>query len=350
VHLATSTEQIVGSKASMESLQCFVHHIRFPRGSSVSAHLAASKALKKLVWELSPDIIHCHFSTAALTAAIALSRNWPPTIATIQGLGFPQVRGIAKIRYGLAEYLIARRLSGIWVLSQSDINAYKSIGINHKVFLQKGFGFGCRLDLFDSNRFSSEERKVNRGKLNIAENDIVFVFVGRQVHFKGFHLVVRAFRMMHSICEHSRLLLVGGMDSIHRTGLSKEDEVFLQKSDSVIQVGWQNDVAQYLTLADVNVFPSEREGMPVNVMESIAIGLPVITSNSRGCVDLVQDGVNGIVLKKCIASEICHAMHVLYTNPGLRRMFSENAKKIRGQFNRNSWIEEQINIYQGIIR
>ena len=58
-------------------------------------------------------------------------------------------------------------------------------------------------------------------------------------------------------------------------------------------LGYRNDIAKILSVCDIAVASSLREGLPVNIMEAMACGLPVIASENRGHKELIQNGVNG---------------------------------------------------------
>ena len=60
--------------------------------------------------------------------------------------------------------------------------------------------------------------------------------------------------------------------------------------DRIILTGYRTDVADFYKMADVFLYPSFREGLPVAVMEAMASGLPVIATKIRGSSDLVQEG------------------------------------------------------------
>ena len=65
----------------------------------------------------------------------------------------------------------------------------------------------------------------------------------------------------------------------------------------VILTGYRTDVADFYKMADVFLFPSLREGLPVSVMEAMASGLPIIATNIRGSSDIVRETINGRLLK-----------------------------------------------------
>jgi len=349
VHFASSLEPIKGFDCYTEPIAGTAHSILFPRGANLFGHVKAGRSFDALVKRIQPDIIHCHFSVTAFTAAMARRRGWPRTIATIQGLMFPETSGWRKAVFGLAEAFAHLRMDGTWVLTQSDVDALASLGLRSGVFLQESTGFGCRLDRFDRCRFSAAEVGALRQRYGIDEADFIFVFVGRQVHFKGFGLVVRSFLEIAKKHRRAKLLLIGQRDPLHATGLTQIEEQALANSNQIIQVGWQTDVAQFLTLAHVNVFPSQREGIPVNLMESLATGVPVITLDSRGCRDVVRSEIDGLVVSHPTTAMVRSAMERMMNDEALRSRFSANALAGRGRFDRNVWINEQVRIYEQVL-
>jgi len=349
VHLACSLNPIPGFDSYDEAVVGTAHDVAFPRGANPLGHLRAALSFRKLVTKIGPHLIHCHFGVTAFTAALARRSRWPPCIATIQGLFFPQGSGWRRWFIGACECWSQLRMTGTWVLTECDLEAFASLGIRRNVFLQESKGFGCRLDLFDRANFWEEESHQLRRSLGIQPDDFVFVFVGRQVEFKGFNLAVRAFRNIAGEHPQAKLLLVGERDPLHPTGLQRVEEKAVCSSSGIISVGWQRNVARYLALAHVNVFPSSREGIPVNLMESLAMGVPVITSNSRGCRDVVRHGIDGLVLRRSTVEELADAMQHLLRNDALRREMIQNALADRGRFDRKSWIGEQMGIYERIL-
>ena len=122
----------------------------------------------------------------------------------------------------------------------------------------------------------------------IKVDDVKFIFIGRLVAFKGFHLVVRGFLQTHAINDKIKLLVCGEFDDLHESGLNPDEIVRFSDHEGISYIGWTNTVERYLGISDAVVFPSEREGVPVNLMEALSMGAPVVTCDSRGCRDVMK--------------------------------------------------------------
>ena len=203
--------------------------------------------------------------------------------------------------------------------------------------------------IFDPEKINPELKVKLQRELGLKPDDIVFIFIGRQTHFKGFHLVIKAFMRIYHSKSNFKLLLLGDKDRIHSSGLNSTEEALIDIIPSIIKISWKVNVADYLALADINVFPSTREGLPVNLMESLSMGVPIITNDSRGCRDVVKNGFNGIVLEKNEVDKIAEAMKQLAENSVLRNKLSINAFNQREQFDRKYYIQYQMEYYQKLV-
>jgi glycosyltransferase involved in cell wall biosynthesis len=157
---------------------------------------------------------------------------------------------------------------------------------------------------------------------------------------------VRTFLQIAGNDPRLRLLLLGAPDPLHPSGLTSAEDRARKNCPKILDVGWTADVASYLAISDVVVFPSLREGMPVCLMEALAMGVPVITRASRGCRDVVRHGRDGLVLHDCTADSLGRAMKRLAQDDGLRGRFSAEALAGRQRFDRRIFIREQIDLYR----
>ena len=318
-----------------------LHRISMARGANPIAALKAAKELRGLVSQIQPDWIQAHFSAAALVCALAKTRSWPFTSCVIQGLACTLARGKARLAAWCGERLAMARLDEMWVLTDDDFDVIRGWDSN-KARLQKAPGFGCRLDRFNRQHYSAEWRSERRAELAIQANECVLIYVGRLAAFKGFDKVVKAYHDLSGRGIPVRLLILGAFDSLHPSGLSEAEIVELKNDPAVLMPGWQENVAEWLAFSDLCVFPSEREGMPVCLMEALCMGVPVVTSDVRGCRDVVRDGVDGVILKDVLSTLLALRIKGIVQSPDDLKVMHENALNRRSFFDRNLFVQEHL--------
>jgi len=322
--------------------------INFPRSFQPQEHVHASLLIDKQIKRIKPDIIHIHFSAAMFTVALAYKKRWPITIATIHGLAWPSRNGTTRYLLKNAEIRSARKMDEVLVLNNEDLTSLRENGLKN-VKLLPGEGMGCSITEFNPDSIDINKKESLKKELGINDRDFVFIFIGRQTHFKGFHLVIRAFMQVYHSKSNFKLLLVGEKDRIHPSGLNATEDELMQLIPAIINVGWKKNVNDYLALADVNVFPSKREGLPVNLMESMAMGVPIIAVDTRGSRDIVKNGKNGILLNDNNVDHIARAMKQMGSDFVLRKKLSENAFNERAKFDRQHYIGYQISYYENLM-
>ena len=277
VHVATN---LTGAKVGSDVAT--LHDIAIPRGANLLKLFQAGRSLTKLIQQIKPTVVHAHFSVGMLVLALASHVKGVRTLGTFQGMRFPLASGISRWVFKCVECFSILRLDQSWVLTSDDYKVVPKF-VEKKLEIQEGYGFGCDIEHFDPERFSETDKAKLRSELGIPGEDLVFVFVGRLTAFKGFLLALEAFRQLRQERNDVHLLIVGEVDSQHPIDLPDLNQV-----GGVHYLGWQEDPAPHLAISNVMVFPSEREGMPVCVMEALAMGRAVVTTDSRGCRQLAE--------------------------------------------------------------
>lgn len=97
--------------------------------------------------------------------------------------------------------------------------------------------------------------------------------------------------------------------------------------DRIILTGYRTDVADFYKMADVFLYPSFREGLPVSVMEAMACGLPIIATNIRGSSDIVKETMNGKLLKPNDVDGFANAISVFRNEELLNSISKINAQE-----------------------
>ena len=341
VMLATSTTNYPYDNVDRDSIQ--LQEIDFPRGVNLLGYWRAARQLRQLVIDRSPLIVHAHIHPAILAVALAKQSGWPSTLGTYQGLVSPMLDGARAWVYRSVERWASRNLDKVWVLTPGDAAV---LPYTH-VHLQAAPGFGADQNRFNPGRFTDGDRQQQRAELGIPGNATVFVFVGRKTRFKGYAETLSA--ALEAVEQRTDLhfLFVGTADPKHPTGVTPDVEKAADSHPQIHTLGWVEDVPRLLNACDCFVFPSEREGMAVSIMEALSMGLPVITTNARGCGELVEDGHNGWIVSKD-QQAILQRVLAVHDDPQGRSDVAANAIAEREKWSRQRFIEELLDYYQQI--
>jgi glycosyltransferase involved in cell wall biosynthesis len=158
-----------------------------------------------------------------------------------------------------------------------------------------------------------------------SQNPITFIMTARLLREKGVEDYINAARIVKAQYPKTRFILLGGLD-LNPTSL-KAEEVNKWVDEDVIEWPGHVPVLNWLNLASVFVLPSYyREGVPRSSQEALAVGLPIITTDSVGCKETVIDGVNGYLVPIKSAETLAKKMMHFINNPNL---ITEMGKKSR---------------------
>jgi glycosyltransferase involved in cell wall biosynthesis len=323
--------------------------VEIPRGFNIFKQLNASHKINQIINEVNPDLVHAHFTTGIFTT-ILFKKVKVEIWGTFHGLGFVVTKGLKKVLFYFIEIFCFSRVDRIVVLNNED---FKKIPTRYlkKAVKQISLGLGCNLNIFDRTNYS--DRYISELKKKFySEKAFVLAFTGRYVSFKGFDIVARTFLCLVAAYPNQfKIMLIGGLDSIHATGLSKEEEERFFKHKDVINIGFTNKVSDYLIIADLFFLPSMKEGIPISITEALAMGIPVITFNARGCNELVVDNYNGYLVNPSRnnmrnVKELFQQIITLFNNSELRSSFAKNAIMGRGKLARENFINENVDWYK----
>lgn len=125
----------------------------------------------------------------------------------------------------------------------------------------------------------------------------VFTFIGRLLYDKGIREFVEASRQIKSIRKDVECWIVGELDTENPATIDKDDLVRWVDEDVVYYHGFIKDVRNIISQSDCIVLPSYREAIPRTITEGMAMSKPVITTDTAGCREAVNHGVNGFLVK-----------------------------------------------------
>lgn len=256
-----------------------------------------------------PHIVHSITPKAGLLSMLAAKiAGVPYRVHTFTGLIFPHTTGWKQQLLIQTDRLLCRAATHIIPEGEGvkrDLQKYK---ITNKPLhiLANGSVNGIDLQEWNPENVVREEQGKLRTSMEIQPVDFVFVFVGRMVPDKGIEELIAAFDAVSQKNEKCKLLLVGPAEKESQQ-LKPETLHQIKSHPKIRWVGFQADVRLYLSVADVLVFPSHREGFPNVPLQALAMGKPVIATNIGGCNEIVHSK-NGILIPKKNSEELQKAM------------------------------------------
>ena len=294
----------IGVRASFSS-------IPLKRNISPWHDLLALLVLWRHFRRIKPDAVHSVTPKAGLLAmAAAFLAGVRCRVHTFTGQVWATKRGASRWILRSMDCLIAFFASRILVDSSSQrefLLANRVVSPHKATVLGQGSISGVDLLRFKPDPAS---RAAVRMELAVAQDALVFLYVGRLKRDKGIPELVEAFAMNLSMHPAARLLLVGP---------DEDDLEFLfSKQNNILRVGYTNEPERYMAAADVFVLPSHREGFGSTVIEAAACGLPTVASQIYGLTDAVVDGETGLLHECGDVKGLAAALAILYADSDKR--------------------------------
>ena len=283
-------------------------HLIFPLTRKITP-IQDLKAVLKLFRYLKkekPYIVHTHTPKAGIVGMLAsYLAGVPIRLHTVAGLPLMEVREVKRFVLNFVEKLTYKCSTRVYPNSYGLKKIILKNGFtseNKLKVIGNGSSNGIDTSYFDPELFSIKDNEDLKTNLGIKKTDFVFIFVGRIVSDKGINELIEAFDKMSLVEENIKLLLVGPFED-ELDPLHKKTKVLINNNNKIILVGYQNDVRPYFSISNCLVFPSYREGFPNVVMQAGAMKLPSIVSDINGCNEIIENNINGLVIKlKCVSS------------------------------------------------
>lgn len=308
-----------------------VYGVKMTRKITPISDLAAVCRLYFFLKKEKPMIVHTHTPKAGVIGMLAarLARI-PIRLHTVAGLPLLEISGSKRLLLNLVEKLTYACATKVYPNSFELKKIIEENNFCNKEKLKviaNGSSNGINTEYFNIAYFSDDFKSSLRDKLNILPDDFVFIFVGRLVGDKGINELVKAFEIFQYSHPNSKLLLVGDFEN-DLDPLSIEVLNIIKTNINIILVGFQPDVRPYFAISNLLVFPSYREGFPNVVMQAGSMELPSIVSNINGCNEIIQDGINGIIIPVKNIDSIVAKMSLLFVDKSLYTELKANARKM----------------------
>jgi len=240
----------------------------------------------------------------------------------------------APFLYNVLTRIIFRYAARIGVLSSEELNNFVTAGFGeYKLKVVKNM-----VDLVD------QSVSIRRN-----EEPPLLLFIGRFIPTKGLLDVIKALQLVHKAHVSAKLVCVGdGPDRIRAEKLVNE----LSLGEDVQFTGYINEnmATEYYFRAALLVFPTyHEEGFPMVLFQSVAAGLPVITTKIRAAADYLNEPENCLWVEARNPELLSKKIVYLLRNPDVRHKMAANNKLLAAQFSAGEVVREYEELYQEIL-
>lgn len=295
-------------------------------GLNPFSDLASLRALTNLFREHSPDVVMGYTPKPSIYASLAARRaGVPRIIPMVTGLGYAFLEG-----GGLKARLVRQVTTALYARAFAASHGVVFHNADDRAVLNKAGCLPPDLQTFVVSGSGVDLNHFSAAPLPPVSQGLTFLMIARLVGYKGIAEYVEAAAAIKRQSPASRFLLAGPEES----GPAGYPLGKLSGAGSPIEyLGAVDDVRPLLAQAHIYVLPSYGEGMPRTVLEALATGRPIITTDARGCRETVTPGKNGLLVTPRDAASLADAMTAMLKRPdGLVAMAGESRRLAEQKF------------------
>ena len=289
-------------------------------------NIKALKDLKNIIDENNYEIIHCHTPMGGILTRLAAhkSRVKGTTKLIYTAHGFHFCRG-APILNWLLYYPIEKfmaPLSDCLITINKEDYELSNRSLNVKR-IEHIHGVGIDTEVFKP--IDKLNKQVVRESFGYQPDDFLLFYAAEFNKNKNQQFLLHSLSLIKDELSNVKLLLAGEGALLNEC---KQLANQLGISHMVDFLGFRKDIKEILPICDVAVGSSLREGLPVNIMEAMSCGLPIIAVDNRGHRELVTNNKNGWLVERNDFKGFSSAIIDLVKSKGLKERLGSNSRKI----------------------
>jgi len=291
------------------------------------------RALSHWMHEQKVDLVHSHMYRSNVPATIAARRAG--------------VRHVLCQVHNIDTWETRRqRMLDRWLMRWRAAMLAVSNDVKHDIVARLGCPPGQVRVLYngiDINEYGSVRPNPQlRHALGIPESNKLVVVLARLVEQKKHTRLLQALETIRNELPPASVLFVG--DGKLRGELEREVET-RHLGDMVSFTGHRNDIPQILSLSDLSVLTSDREGFSNTIIESLAAGVPVLATDVGGNSEAIVDGECGFVVQPDDLAGLTRALKTVLGDDSLRHKMSQSARMRAQHFSLENMLDETRRLY-----
>lgn len=284
-----------------------VFDVPFQRSPFSPKNLGAYKQLKKIIDDGGHDVIHCNTPVGGVLGRLAarkVRKHGTKVFYTAHGFHF--YKGAPKKNWLIwypVEKFMCRYTDKLITITQED---YDLASAKFSTRVEHIHGVGANAAKY--HKLSEAECVELRHELGYAEDDKLLLCTGELLPNKNQITAIRALKILIKQQPKAKLLLAGNGPTLAEL---QAEVVVLGLQNYVEFLGYRTDLERYANIADVIVSCSYREGLPMNIVEGMLLGKPVVASYNRGHRELIVPDVTGYMVPPADANAFAEKIAVL---------------------------------------
>lgn len=333
-----------GALACQECVASFdvAHDMSWHRRPARFENFRSIQEVRRLVSREGYDLVHVHTPTAGFVVRLALRKRGalPVVLYTAHGFHFlPGRKGLRNSLYRSLEGWSAKWTNAIVTINREDWAAAKRFRGTPDVVHMPGIG----VDLQRFSRTSSLMNEARSVKTRFSPSAQIVCVVAEFISRKRHEDVLAALSMIGEADVHLLLLGEGPLKS-RMIELARKSGL----SERVHFLGYQSDVRPYVLASEVSVLASAQEGLPMSVMESMCLGVPVIGTRIRGIIELLEGGA-GLLVDVNRPDQLAEAIQTILSSSSLRAAVTKTAEARVKRYELGAVIAAHEKLYEEVL-
>lgn len=308
--------------------------------------LKGVKELRLLLENNNYDIIHCHTPMGGVIARAAARKLWKQKkvkiIYTAHGFHFYKGAPLLNwILYYPVEKWYSRFTDLLLTIVPEDYNFAKK-KMNCDVEMMDGVG--VNLERFVP--LTLEQKSLIRAKNGFSDNDFIITVVAETNKNKNQIMLLREIKNLSKVIPNLKVLLIG-----KETLPIARNYVESQQLDNIVYfLGYRNDIPELTGMSSVAFSASIREGLPVNIIEAMACGVPIVASINRGHSALLNDGINGFLFSISSPEQMCDKLIAIYNKSDIAIKLGQAALETSKKYDVSLVLKRMMKINNNMIK
>ena len=322
------------------------YNISIRRNPYKMDNIIAIKQLKKIITENHYEIIHCHTPMGGVVTRLAAKKarkNGTRVIYTAHGFHFYKGAPLLNwLCYYPVEKYLAKFSDAIITINREDYDrAKKKFSKFTRILFMNGVG----VDLSRFSKIDEEQNEAIRKSLGLDKKDFIITVVAELNKNKNQTMLIKAIPSLLQSIPNLKVLFLGK----ETLPIARQLVNSLSLTDKCLFLGYRKDVDLFEKISDICFSASLREGLPVNIIESMACGKVCVCSENRGHCSLITNEENGLLFNPNDMEQMKKQILRVYRDKELVKNIASTANKDSKQYDVSVAVEFVAELYNNIL-